>query len=107
MAQGANGTAHSTTKRRARAVIANTTPANITNSLPERIRVGQVSNRMAGQTRARRQRRQHLRRTAKNAMAQGANGTAQSTTNEKRKAAKNDGDAPSSIRIPRDPPHPA
>jgi hypothetical protein len=39
-------------------------------------------------------------------MALGANGTAQSTTNEKRKATKNDRDAPISIRIPRDPPHP-
>ncbi|HEY2202426.1 MAG TPA: hypothetical protein VGH56_11085, partial [Solirubrobacteraceae bacterium] len=75
MAPGANGTAQSTTKRRARPVIANATLANITNSLPERIRVAHLSNRMAGQTRARRQRRQERGQTAKNAMAPGANGT--------------------------------
>ncbi len=106
MAPGANGTAQSTTKRRARPVIANATLANITNSLPDRIRVAQASNRMAGQTRARRQRRQDRGWAAKCAMAPVANGMAQSATNEKRKATKNDGDAPSSIRIPRDPPHP-
>jgi hypothetical protein len=106
MAPGANGTALGTTKRRARAVIANATPANITNSLPERTRVAHVSNRMAGQARARRQRKPDRVWAAKCAMAPGANGMAQSTTNEKRKAAKNDGDAPSNIRIPKDPPHP-
>jgi hypothetical protein len=99
VAPGTNGTAQSTTKRRARAVIANATLANIANSLPERIRVVQARNRTAGQTRARRQRRRERGWAAKCAMAPGANGMAQSTTN--------DGDAPSGIRIPRDPPHPS
>lgn len=39
-------------------------------------------------------------------MAPGANGMAQSTTNERPQATKNDRGAPSSIRTPRDPPHP-